>query len=188
MALLALVLLATGAQAEEREHFEAETGYRISRYRAPTPATAPGATTITVDEVKRITRDTNAVLIDAMPAEGAGPDPKTGGWRLVKTRAHIPGSVWLPDVGRGRLSPAMESYFKSNLARLTGDDPTRALIIYCVADCWMGWNAAKRAASYGYTHIYWFPDGTDGWRDWEGDLVPAAPVPLPPNQQPAETK
>ena len=186
--MLTLALL-TAAHAEESpEHFDAETGYRISRYRAPTPETAPGATTITVDEVKGIIRRERAVLIDAMPGEGAGADPKTGEWRLVKTRAHIPGSVWLPDVGRGRLTPAMESYFKANLDRLTGGDRARALIIYCVADCWMGWNAAKRAASYGYTHIYWFPDGTDGWRDWAGDLVPATPVPLPPDNAAAATK
>jgi rhodanese-related sulfurtransferase len=28
----------------------------------------------------------------------------------------------------------------------------------------MSWNAAKRALSYGYTHVFWYPQGTDGWR------------------------
>lgn len=177
-ALLFAIALQGSVSAEE--HFDPETGFRTSRYRAPTPQTAPGATTITVDDVKRLVRDENAVLLDAMPSEGAGPDPRTGVWRLVKTREHIPGSVWLPDVGRGTLTPAMEHYFKSNLRRLTGDDPARAIIIYCVADCWMGWNAVKRASAYGYTRLYWMPDGTDGWRDWEGTFEPAEPVPLTP--------
>lgn len=168
------------ALAQDGRHFDAVTGFRIDRYRAPTPQTAPGAVTIDVEDVNRLVRDENAVLIDAMPAEGAGPDPKTGAWRLSRKREHIPGSVWLPDVGKGELSAAMDDYFRTNLARLTEGDRSRAVIIYCLADCWMGWNAAKRAASYGYTRLYWLPEGTDGWRDWEGTLVPAVPVPLPP--------
>ena len=36
-------------------------------------------------------------------------------------------------------------------------------MIYCQADCWMSWNAAKRALSYGYTNVAWYPDGTEGW-------------------------
>jgi rhodanese-related sulfurtransferase len=27
----------------------------------------------------------------------------------------------------------------------------------------MSWNAAKRAVSWGYTAVYWYRDGTDGW-------------------------
>ena len=41
--------------------------------------------------------------------------------------------------------------------------PQRLLVIYCQADCWMSWNAAKRALSYGYPNVAWYPDGTDGW-------------------------
>jgi len=32
-----------------------------------------------------------------------------------------------------------------------------------MADCWMSWNAGKRALSLGYVHVLWYPDGTDGW-------------------------
>ena len=28
----------------------------------------------------------------------------------------------------------------------------------------MSWNAAKRALSWGYSNVAWYPDGTDGWR------------------------
>ncbi|HEX2840055.1 rhodanese-like domain-containing protein [Hyphomicrobium sp.] len=169
---------ATAAFAGDENHFDPVTGFRIERYRAPTPDAVPGATTISVDDVRRLMRDEKAVLVDAMPAEGAGFDPKSGAWRLSKSREHIPGSSWLPDVGKGTLSPEMDTYFRLNLDRLTQGDRTRALIIYCLADCWMGWNAAKRAAAYGYTHVYWFPGGTDDWRDWEGPLENATPVPV----------
>lgn len=179
-AALAWLLLALPASAETGAHFDPATGFRISRYRAPTPLSVPGATTITVDDVKPLVRDEQAVLIDAMPSEGAGPDPETGTWRLSKKREHIPGSVWLPDVGRGTLTPEMDAYFRANLERLTEGDRTRPIIVYCIADCWMGWNAAKRAAEYGYARVHWMPDGSDGWRDWEGTLVPAEPVPLSP--------
>jgi PQQ-dependent catabolism-associated CXXCW motif protein len=37
------------------------------------------------------------------------------------------------------------------------------LVIYCLADCWMFWNAAKRALAYGYANVAWYPEGTDGW-------------------------
>ena len=42
----------------------------------------------------------------------------------------------------------------------------------------MGWNAVKRAAGYGYTSLYWYPDGTDGWRDWDKPFEAAVPVPV----------
>jgi PQQ-dependent catabolism-associated CXXCW motif protein len=37
------------------------------------------------------------------------------------------------------------------------------VVFYCLADCWMSWNAAKRAASWGYREVLWYRDGTDGW-------------------------
>jgi PQQ-dependent catabolism-associated CXXCW motif protein len=170
--------VASAADREQR-YFDPATGFRIHRYRAPTPESAPGATRIASDEIAALVNGARAILVDVMPAEGAGLDRRTGEWRLSKPRAHIPGSVWLPDVGKGVLSAEMDAYFRASLERLTGGDRTRPLIFYCLADCWMGWNAVKRAAGYGYSRLYWFPEGTDGWRDWEGDLVPATPEPNP---------
>lgn len=166
--------------AEEMELFDPHTGYRVSRYRAPVTLDAPGAARIGFDDVSALVRDQRAILVDVMAAEGGGPDPRTGEWRLTKPRQNIPGSHWLPDVGKGILNSGMESYFRSNLQRLTEGDKGRPIIIYCLADCWMGWNAARRAASWGYTAVHWYPEGTDGWRDWDGTLAPAAPVAMSP--------
>jgi len=33
---------------------------------------------------------------------------------------------------------------------------------YCHRNCWLSWNAAKRAISYGYRNVFWFPDGMEG--------------------------
>jgi len=183
LAVFLATLVASSAHgADDAADFDAATGFRISRYRSPVPESVPGGTRIDADELKRLVDKDKALLIDAAPAEGAGPDPASGTWRLSKPRDDIPGSHWLPDVGRGRLSPGMERYFARNLARLTGGDKSRPIIIYCLSDCWMGWNAAKRAAGEGYRAVYWYPEGTDGWRDWDGTFARAEPVPLDPTE------
>lgn len=180
-ALVATALIAFAASlagAGPISPFDPETGYRIARYRAPTGASVPGGVRIDSYALDQLFAEDGAVLIDVMPAEGAGPDPVSGRWRLSKQRHHIPGSHWLPDVGYGRLNPRMARYFEHNLARLSGANNARALIFYCQADCWMSWNAVKRAAELGYSRLYWYAEGTDGWRELDRPLVPADPVPV----------
>jgi len=53
------------------------------------------------------------------------------------------------------------------------------IVMYCQADCWMSWNAAKRALSFGYSNIAWYPDGTDGWERANLPTVEAQPKPRP---------
>lgn len=182
--LLAFGLIALTAakpiSGEEASPFDPETGYRIAHYRSPVSPEVPGGTRIWIEDLDKLVAEKRAVLLDVMPSDGAGPDPATGEWHMAKRRQHIPGSTWLPDTGKGRIEPAIENYFKASLARLTAGDTARPIIIYCQSDCWMGWNAVKRAASYGYTSLYWYPDGTDGWRDWDRPLTDATPEPMPP--------
>jgi PQQ-dependent catabolism-associated CXXCW motif protein len=166
------------AQTAPDPHFDTASGYRIGQYRAPTPQSVPNGATITLEDLQRLVRESNAVLIDVMPSDGAGADPATGAWHILKPRDHMAGSIWLPDVGKGTLTPELESYFRVNLATATQNDLARAVIVYCQADCWMSWNAIRRAATYGYTNLHWYPDGTDGMRDWDVPLVRAAPVPM----------
>lgn len=166
------------ARSGDTELFDATTGYRISRYRAAVHDAPPGGQRISIDEIDRLLAS-GAALLDVMPAEGGGPEPETGEWRLVRPRENIPGSVWLADVGRGTLTAEMEAYFRDGLVRLTGGERGRAVIVYCQSDCWMAWNAVKRASGYGYTALFWYPEGSDGWRDHDRPLVSAKPVPLP---------
>jgi PQQ-dependent catabolism-associated CXXCW motif protein len=55
-------------------------------------------------------------------------------------------------------------YLRRGLARASGGNSAKLFVIYCQADCWMSWNAAKRVLSYGYPNVAWYPEGTDGWQ------------------------
>jgi PQQ-dependent catabolism-associated CXXCW motif protein len=179
VALVLFAALAPNPSAAADPSFDAATGYRIAHYRAPTPETVPGGQRVSLEDVQRLVAQ-GAVLVDVMPSDGAGPDAATGVWHVPKPRFNMAGSIWLPDVGRGVLTPAMDAYFKSNLARSTDGRQHWPIVVYCQADCWMSWNALKRAASYGYTSLYWYAEGTDGMSDWDVALVPATPVPAVP--------
>ncbi len=153
--------------------------YRMGRYRAAVPATLRGTTVISTAQARRLW-DSGAIFVDVLPRP-----PKPAGlpegtiWR-DRPRHDIPGSVWLPNVGYGALNPEVETYFRDNLARLTGGDKNADLVIYCLADWWMSWNAAKRALSHGYTRVFWYPEGSDGWHAEGGELRETAPVPIAP--------
>jgi PQQ-dependent catabolism-associated CXXCW motif protein len=176
--LALLVACAPGRASEESDAFDPVTGYRIAHYRAAVPDTVKGGTRVDLDKVDALIKS-GAILLDVMPSEGAGPDPATGAWRLSRPHQTIPGATWLPDVGRGKITEAFEHYLAANTYKLTAGDKARPLIVFCQSDCWMAWNAVQRLAKLGYTALYWFPEGTDGWVEW-GDrkLAPAAPVPF----------
>jgi len=159
--------------------FDPDTGYRVGRYRSPTPETVAGGTRINNEMLQQLVNDQKTILIDVMAADGAGPDPIDGQWLVSKPRNNIPGSVWLPDVGRGTLDDVMSHYFREQLLDLTAADKSLALVFYCVADCWMSWNATRRAAQWGYTNVFWYAEGTDGWIENDLPLAPAIPVPVP---------
>jgi len=135
----------------------------MDEYRAPTPVTLAGGIVLDTADVQGLLNEPGTILIDVLPQQKR-PDnlPAETLW-IPKARLGIPGSVWLPDVGRGALNESVESYFRNNLERLTGGDQGRKIIIYCLAECWMSWNAAKRAIEYGYRSVYWYPGGTDEW-------------------------
>jgi PQQ-dependent catabolism-associated CXXCW motif protein len=176
LALSFLTVVASVNAGEPSEHFDPVTGYRIARYQAAVPETPPAGARVWIDDIDRLIANERAVLLDVSPIHGAGFDSASGAWRLSKPHETLPGAVWLPEVGRGAIEPVMERFLASNLARLTGGDTSRAVVIFCNADCWMSWNAMKRAASLGYTNLKWFPEGIDGWRDFDRVLVPAVPV------------
>jgi PQQ-dependent catabolism-associated CXXCW motif protein len=157
--------------------------YRMDDYRAPTPATLRGAKVLSTDEVHALWESRQAVFIDVLPRP-----PRPAGlpastiWR-PKPRSDLPGSIWLPDTGYGALAPAMETYFEHGLRLATANNRDRTLVFYCLANCWMSWNAAKRALTLGYTHVAWYPDGTDGW---EARGLPVEKRDPEPRPEPAE--
>jgi PQQ-dependent catabolism-associated CXXCW motif protein len=176
VAFAAMVLAAAGSAAAEVPEPNA---YRLEDYRAPTPATLRGARVITTSEAATIWRNHTASFVDVLPRAPRPRDLPAGTVWHDKPRANIPGSVWLPDVGYGELAPSMAEYFSKGLERATDGDRARMLVLYCLADCWMSWNAAKRALSLGYSNVAWYPEGTDGWLAAGLPLENATPKPRP---------
>lgn len=142
---------------------EQAADYRMELYDAPVPARLDGAGTVNAVDVKQLQESVGAVVIDVIPQQRRPQVlPENQIWIPAK-HLGIPGAIWLPDTGYGVLSKITERYFRHRLELATGGDRDHPVIFYCRADCWMSWNAAKRALSYGYTNVFWFDDGIDGW-------------------------
>ena len=151
-------------------------GYRTDNYRAPTPATLAGARVVTTAQAEMLWQDKAALFVDVMPRAPRPPNLPPGTIWRDRPRSNIPGSIWLPDTGYGELAPVMEEYLRKNLERMTAGDRTKLLVIYCLRDCWMSWNAAKRILAMGYANVAWYPEGTDGWADELLPLIDAQPA------------
>src|SRR5664279_5797169 len=147
-----LVAVAGAATAEVPE----PEGYRLENYRSPVPATLRGARVIGTEEAETIWRSHSATFVDVLPRPPRPRDLPAGTLWRDKPRANIPGSIWLPDTGYGELAPVMADYFLKGLDKATGGDRARMLVLYCLADCWMSWNAAKRALALGYSDVAWY--------------------------------
>jgi PQQ-dependent catabolism-associated CXXCW motif protein len=152
--------------------------YRMDVYSAPVPATLEGARVVTTAEAEKLWREKGAIFLDVMPRLPK-PEKLPQGtiWR-DKPRHNIPGSIWLANAGYGALSAEMDAYFRQGLAAQTAGDKSRRVLFYCMTDCWMSWNAAKRAIEWGYATVLWYPDGADGWAKHGLPLAEAKPYDL----------
>jgi PQQ-dependent catabolism-associated CXXCW motif protein len=154
-------------------------GYRMDDYRAPTPATVSGGVVLDTDAAHELWESGVAVWIDVLPAPRRPENlPASALWMPLPHR-DIPGSLWLPDIGRGALSPELEGYFRDHLEAATKGRRDAPVVFYCLADCWMSWNAAKRAAGWQYKRVYWYRDGTDGWEAAKLPMKDIEPIPRP---------
>ena len=175
-AVLGFTLLATAAGAGDAP--PEPDSCRESDYRAPTPLTLKGARVLTTDEAAALWRTGGAAFIDVLPQAPRPKNlPKDVVWR-DKPRFDIPGSMWLPDTGYGELAPVMLDYFRRGLDKALGGGK-RPLVFYCLKDCWMSWNAARRALAVGYTNVAWYPQGSDGWAAAGLPLEKRTPEPRP---------
>ena len=164
LALAAPLLPGAGAAtAGEEAGWPEGGGYRTRDYRAPTPATVPGGRMISTEEARALLDRRDVVWVDMLPAPRRPEGLPPGNLWRPSPRLGIPGSIWLPEAGRGELPPETEAWFRDTLVRATGGDLGRPVVFYCLADCWMSWNAAKRAAGWGHREVLWYRDGTDGW-------------------------
>ncbi len=154
--------------------------YRMELYRAPVPVTLSGGTVVGPEEAHALWQEGDVAFIDVMPrAPKPANLPKGTIWR-DKPRQSIPGAIWLPNVGYGEIAEITATYFQRGLDKASGGDPSRPVLFFCLEDCWMSWNAAKRAIEWGYTDVYWLPEGTDGWRLWDLPLEAVQPEEFSP--------
>ncbi|MCY1290385.1 PQQ-dependent catabolism-associated CXXCW motif protein [compost metagenome] len=171
---LLLVLPPTAHAGDPAALFSAD-GYRQSLYRSPTPAHAEHATTLDTAALQRLLRERpDTRLIDVYRRAWLN-------GRFVEDEAHanLPGSLWLANTGDGELTPPWQAYFAANLQQASGGDAQRPLVFYCRSDCWLSWNAVKRAHALGYANLYWYRDGIDAWEQAGLPLQPAQPQAFP---------
>lgn len=169
-----LCLVAAAAPLAERADFDAVSGYRVSHYRAPVPAPPEGVRRIGTHEALELSQQ-GMLFIDVTPAEGGRREEMTGRWVLAEVHETIPGARWFPEAGRGRLESATEAWFLSGVARLSKGRHHEPIIVFCLADCWMSWNASLRLRRAGYRDVRWFGTGIDGWREMGMPLTSGRP-------------
>lgn len=156
--LCALLASRAPAQVPEPE------GYWTGPINSPVPATLTGGRVVDAAEVARLIEEEPPFVIDVsnMPKrpEGMSADAP---WLPLPHQA-IPGAAWIPNVGEPVINENLDEFFRTQLVQGTDEDYDRVVIVYCHELCWLSWNAAKRAISYGYRNVHWFPDGIEGWQ------------------------
>jgi PQQ-dependent catabolism-associated CXXCW motif protein len=177
LAGLILASFALTASAHAQAKAPEPEGYRTENYRAPVPATLAGGRVLATEEAEAIWRAGTGVFIDVLPHAPKPQNLPAGTVWREKPRLNIPGSIWLPDTGYGSLAASTDDYLRQGLDHASKGDKATLLVFYCQADCWMSWNAAKRALSNGYRNVSWYPEGTDGWQ--RADLPVAESQPQP---------
>lgn len=163
LACAVVATFALAASAHAQQDVPEPEGYRTDNYRAPVPATLAGVRVLTTAEAETIWRAGTGIFIDVLPRAPKPPNLPPGTVWRDKPRFNIPGSIWLPDTGYGKLAETTEVYLRRGVDRASGGNNAALLVIYCQENCWMSWNAAKRVLSYGYPNVTWYPDGTEGW-------------------------
>jgi PQQ-dependent catabolism-associated CXXCW motif protein len=185
LAGLVLAALVFAAPAHAQENVPEPDEYRMENYRAPVPATLAGARVLTTAEAEAIWRSKAGVFIDVLPRPPKPRNLPPGTIWRDRPRFNIPGSIWLPDTGYGKLAEATEDYLKRGIERASGDDNASLLVIYCQESCWMSWNAARRILSYGYPNVAWYPEGTEGWERASLPTAESQPEPRVDEERPS---
>lgn len=173
-------ITASGTAAAAPSDVPEPAGYRMDKYRTKVPATLTGATVLSTAALQQLMADGQPIVIDVLPKQRKPKDRDQAQLWIEPKREHLPGSVWLPNVGLGELSPEFARYFAAELEKLTSGDKSKPVVFYCDSNCWMSWNAAKRAMTeLDYTQVYWYPDGVQGWKAAGGTLVAGDAIPMP---------
>jgi PQQ-dependent catabolism-associated CXXCW motif protein len=171
-AATAIALALGSANAAEPE----PSGYRGEPYKAPVPATLAGAEVLDDAAARALWESGDATFVDVLPHPPKPADLPAGTIWRDPPHPTIPGAVWLPDVGYEALASETLAYMLAGLEAATAGASDAPLVFFCKADCWMSWNAAKRALEHGYSRVNWYPGGVDGWAAAGWPLATVEPV------------
>jgi PQQ-dependent catabolism-associated CXXCW motif protein len=170
IAVLAPMLLAAGpADWRASIYHDPLTLYRIDRPRSPVPGPPEGVAALDTSAVARAAG--TALLIDVSPVQDGRRDPASGQWTLLAPARSLPGALWFPEAGRVPGDAAIIGHFVATVPRLAAG---RRIIVFCLADCWMSWNAALRLHRMGLD-VAWYGAGRDGWAAAGKPLAPVLP-------------
>lgn len=172
-------IVGVAGMATDAQPVPEPAGYHGEPYRSPVPATLAGAGVIGDDEAVALHQGGTAVFVDVLPRDEKPADLPEGTVWIDRPHDTIPGAIWLPNTGYEALASSVQEYFAAGLSAATGSDLTRPVVFFCRAECWMSWNAAKRALEMGYKEVIWYPDGVDGWAAAGKPFVRVEPFPAP---------
>jgi rhodanese-related sulfurtransferase/ABC-type phosphate/phosphonate transport system substrate-binding protein len=122
---------------------------RVAELGTFTPKSLPGATVVTLPEVKALV-SAGAVLVDTRIADE------------YKDK-HIPGALWLPYGEKSLKDVAFDGRLDSfpGLAKL---DRSQNIVFQCNGpECWKSYKASRTAIAAGYKRVYWFRGGMPEW-------------------------
>ncbi|MBR2513726.1 MAG: sulfurtransferase [Halomonas sp.] len=156
--------------AEEPSGLFNQQGYRLPPYRTSVTAPIPGVTALNDGAFSALVASPPAILVDVYALTW-----HDGMFLQDSPHLTIPGSVWLPNVGAPTLEEEWIGYFADALDALREYEEGAPLVFFCRADCWLAWNAARRAQAMGYEGLYWYPNGVDGWQASGGALEAVCP-------------
>jgi PQQ-dependent catabolism-associated CXXCW motif protein len=145
--------------------------YWTGQMQGDVPATIARGHVVHADSLADLIARASPVLIDATELPRRPPSLAPDAVWKPAVHRNIPGSLWLPGIGKGALDTDGVRVFEARLAALTHGDLDKAIVVYCHQHCWGSWNAAKRAISFGYRNVNWYPEGVEGWQDSGRDLV-----------------
>ncbi|MFB9953250.1 PQQ-dependent catabolism-associated CXXCW motif protein [Rhizobium puerariae] len=137
--------------------------YRQDEYRAPVPPTLAGATVVSTEQAHALWESGGTAFIDVLPRPPKPQNLPEGTIWKEKPRISVRGALWLPNTGYGKLPDVTLDYFRKGLEKASGGNGDHPLLFFCLPDCWMSWNAARRALELGYGKVYWYPAGSEGW-------------------------
>ena len=156
---------AAGATAPAPESPVAEPqDFWLGPVNAPVPRTLSGGTVIRANDLATLLKQRRAVVVDVSGSQQRPEKLAPQAVWMPPPHPVIPGSLWIAGAGAGAIDANTDKLYRKHLAEATSHDLDRPVVVYCHERCWLSWNAAKRAIRYGYRHVYWFPDGIEGWR------------------------